>query len=288
MIRMPRAVTTLVVAVGLVATFAGRAPDPALERASRDLVERRAESALEAVERLAAAVEPALQAGRVAAAGVLTGDGDPAPSIEDAAQRAALAEERVVDARRAVSRVMAALDAARSDARVPQPVAAGELSSIGAQLGAAVDTAETFVDLRRRATGLPARLEDALASLDERSVSDARAHVDAARHDHAAIVGWDTDLATLPVWIETTDAMISAVEQIVDAVEADDAAAAEETAAAFAALGEEGARADRALRIALGEGGSAILAAPLERMASVMGSIEATRAALRDLVGETS
>ncbi|MCV0404359.1 MAG: hypothetical protein K5924_11755 [Chloroflexi bacterium] len=282
---MPRVVTVVLVAVGLVSALAGGAPDPAAELASRDIIGQRAAEALEAVDRLAAAVDPALEAGRVAAAGLLTGEGSPSAPIEEAARLAAAAEERVLDARRAVARLTSALDAARPDAVVPQPVAAGELASIGAQLDAAIDAAETFVGLRRRATGLPGRLDDALARLDSGAVAGAREQVAAARDDHSAVVAWETDLATLPVWIETTDAMISAVEQIVEAVEADDAAAAKESAAAFAALGADGARADRALRIALGEGGSAVLAAPLERLAAVMGGIEATRAALRDLVG---
>lgn len=286
MIRMRRAAPAFIVAAGLVAALGPRDPNPALALASERLVEERAVAALEAVDRLAAAVEPALEAGRVAAAALLTGDGGPAPLIERAAELAVAAEERVLAARRRVAEVVASLDAAQADHGVPQPVAAGELASAGGQLAAATEAAEAFVDLRRRADGLPGRLEEALASLDEAAVAEARMHVDAARADHAAIVDWETDLATLPVWIDTTDEMISAVEQFVDAVEADDAAGARDAAAAFAALGDDGARADRALRIALGEGGSAILSAPLERLAAVMGGIETTRAALLDLVGE--
>ena len=48
--------------------------------------------------------------------------------------------------------------------------------------------------------------------------------------------------------------MIGAVEGILAATRAGDAAAAGEAAAAFAALAADAATADRALRIALGEG----------------------------------
>ena len=86
---------------------------------------------------------------------------------------------------------------------------------------------------------------------------------------------------TLPVWIATTDAMITAMEQIVSATRAGDAAAASAAAEAFAALTDDAATADRALRIAIGEGGSSLTAAPLERLAAALGGIEGVRATSR-------
>ena len=91
-------------------------------------------------------------------------------------------------------------------------------------------------------------------------------------------MAWETDLPTLPVWIGTTDAMIDAVERILDATRAGDAAAARDAADEFAALADEAATADRALRIALSEGGAALIAAPLERLAAALRSIEGAHA----------
>jgi hypothetical protein len=72
--------------------------------------------------------------------------------------------------------------------------------------------------------------------------------------------------------------MISAVEQIVAATRAGDASAAGAAADAFAALADDAVAADRALRIAFSEGGSALTATPLARLAAALRGIEAARA----------
>ena len=105
-------------------------------------------------------------------------------------------------------------------------------------------------------------------ALDRGDVEEATELTSAARTDHDALVAWETDIPTLPVWIETTDAMIGAVEGILAATRAGDAAAASEAAAAFAALADDAATADRALRITLSEGGASLTAAPLGRLAT--------------------
>ena len=71
----------------------------------------------------------------------------------------------------------------------------------------------------------------------------------------------------LSVWIDTADAMIRAMQRLVDAVRAGDAERAEAARADFDAAAEDAAEADRALRIGLGEAGSAITAVPLQRLA---------------------
>jgi hypothetical protein len=105
---------------------------------------------------------------------------------------------------------------------------------------------------------------------------------------HDAIAGWEVEVVTLPVWLETTDAMIGAVERIVAAVDEGDEAAASAAAADFAELADDGGTADRALRIAIGEGGSAVTAAPLERLAAVLGAIDDLRATISALRGEVA
>jgi len=136
------------------------------------------------------------------------------------------------------------------------------------------------------ATGEAESADRALAALDVGAIEEAAELAARARADHEVMVAWETDLPTLPVWLETTDAMIRAVEQIVSAVRSGDADAASQAAEAFGALGDDAATADRALRIALSEGGSAMTAAPLERLAAALGSIEDARAAAEAIVME--
>ncbi len=285
MIRMRHAATTAAVAFGLGLVLGPGAPNPALALASDDLIAERAAAALDALDAFSADVEEALDGARVASAAVVSGDEAPTERIDDAAGLAIAAEQAVVPVRRAINGLAAVVSASDPDtAPPPQPVSAGELTSIGAQLRASTDAAGRFVAIRRQATGLPGVLDRALAALDEGSLDEARGLVAGARADHAAVVAWETDLPTLPVWIETTDAMISGVEDIVEALEAGDAAAAERAGKDVAALGDEAAQADRALRIALGEGGSALLGPPLERLAATLRSLEASRGAILELV----
>lgn len=180
-------------------------------------------------------------------------------------------------------RAVAALDSARvamhPDATVTlEPISAGELTSIAAQLAAAGPAAQEFASLSARATGLPGVLEEAFVALERGDVERAAELTASARMDLDAVVAWETDHPTLPVWIETTDAMIGAMERILDATEAGDASAARDAADEFAALADEAATADRALRIALSEGGAALTAAPLVRLAAALRSIEGARA----------
>jgi hypothetical protein len=86
---------------------------------------------------------------------------------------------------------------------------------------------------------------------------------------------------TLPVWIETTNEMIGAVERVIGATREGDATAADEAADDFAALADDAVTADRALRIAIGEAGSAVTAIALERLAASLRAVEDLRAAAR-------
>ncbi|HEX7197293.1 MAG TPA: hypothetical protein VF364_10740 [Candidatus Limnocylindria bacterium] len=287
MIGTRSALSTAVAVLGLAALLGPRVADPAVALGAERLVAERAARAVAALDVLREAAEPGLDAARAAAAGVVSGDDPPGPRLEEAAILIADAERAVAPARRAVAALAAARSAWRPDAsRPPAPIAAGELSSISAQLRAAVPAADAFVELRRRAVGLPSVLEEALGALDGGSIDEAERMVERARSDHEAVADWETDLPTLPVWIETTDAMIRSVESILAATRADDLEAARAAAEEFAAFGDEAATADRALRIALGEGGSALTAAPLERLAAALGAIEAARDASATILAQ--
>ena len=279
-----RVIAAALAVVGVAFLLGPGARDPAATIGAERLIRDRAVAAVVALDQLRASVEPGLDAARAASAGVLSGDDAPSQGIEAAAALIADAEEAVAPARRAVSSLASARAAWHPGTSQPsqpsQPVAAGELTSIATQLRASAQVADAFADRRVRGTGLPAVLEQALRSLNAGGFSEASEHVARARDAHAAIVAWETDLPTLPIWIATMDAMISAVEQIVEATRDGDDAMALEAAEAFGAISGDAATADRALRIALSEGGSALTAAPLERLAATIGAIEDSRAAV--------
>jgi len=283
-----RVIAAALAVVGLAFLLGPRAEDPAVTIGAERLIRERAAAAMVALDELRASVAPGLDAARAAAAGVLSGDA-PSSQIEDAAARIVDAEAAVAPAGRAVSLLASARAAWRPGAsRPPQPVSAGELTSIATQLRATGQVADAFADIRARGTGLPAVLKQALRALDAGALPEASEHVARARDAHAAIVAWDTDLPTLPIWIATTDAMISAVEQIVEATRDGNDATAREAAEAFGAISDDAGTADRALRIALSEGGSALTAAPLARLAATIGAIEDSRAeaaAIQEEVG---
>jgi len=269
-----------VAVLGLAALLGPRAVDPSLALAAERMIRESASAAVIALDELRATLETGTDAARAGAAAVLGGDGPPSPRIDEAAALIAGSENAVAPARRAVALLASARAAWRPDApRPPEPIAAGELTSIAAQLRASGRAADVFAGLRERAVNLPGLLERALRALDDGLLADAAELTSRARVDHEGIVAWETDLPTLPVWIDTTDAMISSVEQILDATRAGDIAAASEAADAFVALGDDAATADRALRIALSEGGSALTAAPLGRLAAALRAIDASRAA---------
>lgn len=274
--------------LGLALVLGPRAADPSAGLAAERLVRERSAAAISALDALLAASQPGLEAARAASAAVLSGDEPPGPGLEAAAALVEEAERAVAPARRAVASLSTARIARDPSARpLPPPIEIGELSSIAGQLARSGPAADAFADLRLRATRLPGLLEQVLRGLQRGDLGAAAELTERARADLDAVVAWETDLPTLPVWIETTDAMISAVEQILDATRAGDDAAATEAADAFAALSDEAATADRALRIALSEGGASLTAAPLERLASALRAIEGSRAAAAASLAET-
>ncbi len=268
----------------LVPLIGAGGPDPSLERAARQLVLARAAQADAALAALERALSPGLEAGRRGAALVVAGDDSPSAELRSAAEEVASAEDEAVVARRAVR----ALEGARRSLGAGEPISlqleSGEVGSVAAQLDASAPAGDAFAEMRRRAEGLVGRLESVLAALADGTMDEARAGVAGVRSDHDALAAWEVDLVTLPVWLDTTDAMIGAVEAILAATEAGDGEAALEAADDFAALATEAAPADRALRIAIGEGGSAVTGAPLSRLADMLRNVADARAQVASIV----
>jgi hypothetical protein len=285
MIGMRSLATGLLVPLLAVAAFDSGSPDPGREVEARRLVVQRAGEADRRLAGLEVAIDPALQGGRRGAARIVSGDAPPGTQLRQAGELLVGLEPEAT----AVLGALDGLDRARrarqpGAAPVPRPYSTGQLASIGSQLSATADAADGFAAMRQRADRITFTLEAALDALDDGDPALAGVLAGRARADHDAIREWEVELLTLPVWIETSDAMIEAVEAIVRTTRAGNLAAAREAAERFAALGDDAASADRALRIAIGEGGGAVPAAPLSRLGELLDSIAATRAALASIL----
>jgi hypothetical protein len=275
-----RLAASLVAVVGLAVLVAPRAPDPGVQLAAEALVRARAEAATQELDELRGALAVAVDAARGASTAILSGEGSPAVSIERAADAIAAVVPQAGVTRQAVRRLNGALAASRDDAaQVSQPFAEGDLGSIADQLRATQPAAAEFVTLRDRAGRLPDELEAALGDLDAGDIAAAEGHLAEARATHELAAGWEAAPTTLGVWLETTDAMIRAVDDLIAAVRDGDADLAIAAADRFAALGTDADAADRALRIALSEGGAAVTAAPLGRLAEAARGADEARAA---------
>lgn len=260
------------------------APRPEIEVGARNLVEQRATRAEEALDEASAALMPAVKAARAGAARVVAGDAPPSARLIEAAEALEVAAGSVDAARRSVDRLEAARRAWRPGIDPLAAIPGGdEVTSIAAQLGETIDAADAFAHRRRGADSVAALIEDALAALEDGRLDAAGRSIDEARDVHAQVADWDVDLVSLPVWVETTGEMIGAVERIVEATRSGDDESARRAADEFAALAEDADEADRALRIAMAEGGSAVTSAPLGRLADLLDSLAAARAAVVDV-----
>jgi hypothetical protein len=279
--RLVLAALALVVAFGVALLLGPGGPRPELKAAARGMIVDAADRADGALSELVAALEPAVDAGRVGSARAVAGPEAPGPKLVEAATLAREAEAAAADTRRTLVTLERVRHAADPSAPPMQPIVdAGELESIASQLDAAADAADEFAAMRARAASVVTELDAAIDALDGGDLEAARQHAELARDDHTAIADWDVGLVTLPVWVDTTDAMIGAVERIITATEDGDADAAERAAAEFAALSDDAAPADRALRIAISEGGSAVAAVPLERLAAILAAATDGRATI--------
>ena len=278
MIGIRAALSGAVAAALCAGVVQGGGPGPATALAADALVADRAAGADAALAELERALDPAIAAARRGAARIVTGDESPAGELRTAADATRAAEPAANRADSALRRLAGALLARdRSSSRVDAPVARGELASIAGQLEATAEAGEDFAVMRHRAEDVTRALAAALEALDDGDLDAARVAVEAARREHGIIAARDLGLVTLPVWLDTTDAMIGAMEMILAATRSGDAAAAREAAASFAALEPEAVAADRALRIAVSEGGASVASAALGRLAASVAAVRRAR-----------
>lgn len=266
--------------LALVLGLGGGAPRPEIEIAARASIVEHAEATEAALALLREQLAEALDAARAGSARAVAGDAAPGPMFRRAAGGVLAAVDGALDALDARND-LAGARAARSPgvAALPPAPDPAELGSLGAQLDATADAAEAFVAMRGRAESVTPTLLAALEALEAREIDEAEGLVADASAVLDAVGDWELGVPTLPIWVSTVSEMIGAMQGLVTVTRAGDAAAAEAAAAEFEALAEEAPAADRALRIALGEGGSAIGATALGRLAALLAATDELREA---------
>jgi hypothetical protein len=253
----------------------GPGPDLAVDR----LVAQRAGAAVAALDSLEAAMAPAVEAARIGAARTVSGDEPASEAFDAAADALGAAEPGAREAAVAVDRLDAARGLREPGAEaIGVPIPAGELGSIAAQLRATGEAGDAFAEVRHSAATVGLALERALAALDAGDLDAAQRATEEARGAREAVAALESAPRSLAVWLETTGAMIGAMERIVTATRAGDPDAARRAAEKFAALEDEAATADRALRIAVSEGGNALASTALRRLAGQLDAVASARA----------
>ena len=177
-----------------------------------------------------------------------------------------------------LERARAALDPGAE--RLPPAPDAAQLLSIAGQLASTADAGASFAEMRRGAESFSGSVVDALDAAADGRLDEADDHLAASLAAVDAVRDLEESAPALTVWIDTADAMIGAVQELVDAVRTGDAERADAAQADFDAAAEGAAQADRALRIGLGETGNAISAVPLQRLAEVRVELRELEAAV--------
>ena len=281
MIGSRSALAALATALALALGLGGGVPRPEIGVAAREAVIDRADTADAALLALREHLELALDAARSGAARVVAGDDEPGPMLDRAADTVLGARDAAVDAGAARAQLDGArISLAPGDAPLPPAPDPAEVTSLATQLAATAAAAETFVAIRWGAESVTPTLEDALTALEAGDIDEAEGLTAAARAAFDAVTEQAIGGATVAVWRGTVDAMIDAMERLLIAAREDDASAAEAAADELAALAEEAPAADRALRIALGEAGSAVSATPLSRLAALLEATDRLRIAV--------
>jgi hypothetical protein len=283
MIRARSTLAAGAMLIGLAVIF-GQRPAAAYLAAPQDRIATfaayrdRAAAASRALEQLAAALDPARDAGRRGSARIVAGDEPPGPSLMAAA---AALDAAAVEADALASRLARVRGSVAAAGRGPDAPASGdELRSIAVQLRDSAGAGDEFSAMRHRTEEVGDTLDAALTALAADDTAAAAEELVAARQQHDILSAWDPGLVTLPIWLGTTGRLIDAIDDLIAAIDAGDAAAAAAAGAAVAAIGDDAREADVALSLAMSEGGGAIAQAPLQRLADVLRAIDAARTEL--------
>jgi len=260
------------------------AADPPGERAREAAIDSAAGVTATQVDELSAVLEVARDAARRGSALVVSGAQDPAPELLAAAaalEEGATVATRAQAAMTALSGVFAAVRP--RDAPPALAVSAPTLLGIASQLRGSADAGRAFVERRHASEATLSAMGEALAAMERGDVDAAETALGAARDAQAVVGAWDAQPPELSIWLATTSAMLDAADRIVAAVRSGDAAAADAAGADYREAAGRAALADRALALAISEGGAAVTATPLVRLAGALQEVAAARAALEEL-----
>lgn len=269
--------------------LAARAADPATadppgEWSRQRALLAQAAAAGAALDVLEHALQPARQAARRGTALMLEGDEPPEPVLDEAAELLQAAGAAAQAAEREMARLRGMAAAAQPDLSIPIVPEGGQLASIAGQLREAGDASAPFIERRQTARRTLLRLEDALVALEADDPEAALPALEDARQARAAVAAWDPAPVTLPLWLETTDRMITSAQRIAEAALAGDEEAAREAAEEYEAAAEEARRADVSLALSLSEAGSGLTATPMRRLADALAEVERAQAVVASLV----
>ena len=262
-------------------------PRPEIALDANAAIVAAAEDTLDAIDRLEAQLAPALDAARTGAAQVVAGEADPAARAGRRPRTASsLPRPPRPSSEDAVAELERARAALRPEAeRLPPAPDAGQLESIASQLASTAEAGARFAEIRRGAESVSGSVIDALDAAAAGRLDEADEHLATSLAAVDAVRELEEGALVLSVWIDTADAMIRAVQELVDAVRTGDRDRADAARADFDAAAERAPQADRSLRIGLGETGSAISAVPLQRLAEVHVALRELEAAVRAEAG---
>lgn len=263
------------------------AADPAGEAARQATIREVAEAAAAKVEELSVALDVARDAARRGSALVVSGDRDPAPELLAAASALEGGGDAATGAQAAMRALGGVFAAVRPQDEAPVLAVSGPtLLGIASQLRGSMEAAGAFVERRHASQATLTALGDALAALERSDLDAAEAALATARDARATVGDWEAQPPELSIWLGTTSAMLDAADRIVAAVRAGDAGAADAAGRDYRDAAAQAGLADRALALAISEGGAAVTATPLLRLAAALEDVASVRAALAVLASD--
>jgi len=246
---------------------------------------RAARSADSDLRRLSELLVATVDDARSGAALTVAGDDPPAPPLIAAADRLD-GGMQIADAAQSAVGILrgtaAAVDPGLS--LPPYGVNRSALVSIGRQLRAAAEAASSFVERRHATDAVLAALSDAVAALDRDQPQAALDSLARATAPLQLVRDWPIPPITLALWLTTATDLLDAVHAMASAALAGDPAAAQAAAAEYAKAADAARRADVSLALALSEGGAAVTATPLRRLADGLADLSALREAVAALL----
>lgn len=251
------------------------AADPAAEAARAGRLAELAERAVDRVGELSAALDGAREHARRGAAFVVSGDEDPAPELVAAAVALETGAATATAAQAAMRELSGAMSALAPPPDPPDlTVSAATLLGVAAQMRSAADAATVFAERRDATVETLTQLRDALAALDAGDLDRAATKLALARSARTEVASWEAPPAELSLWLDTTGAMLGAADEILSAARAGDMTALEAAASAYRQAAAGAAVADRALALAISEGGAAVTAGALAGLVAALENVD--------------